>query len=308
LLQARASPAVAAGRHIPSLKQENMTSLRVATINVWNKSGPWLARLPLIRRELERLSPEVVGLQEVLRYRPDAALDAPLSTQNDQATEIADGLGFNLAYGVASDYGNGLKFGNAVFSRHPILEQRSFPLPGIESGESRCLLYALCDTPHGPLPVFVTHLNWKFHHGAVRQRQTAFIAERIAEISVIDGPHLPPVLMGDFNAAPDADEIRYLTGLCAFEGKTVYFADAWQYAGVGPGHTFDRNNGYAAKGREPSRRIDYIFVRGPDREFRGEPLQAEVAFHEAVQAGGETVWPSDHFGVYADLAITPRRF
>jgi endonuclease/exonuclease/phosphatase family metal-dependent hydrolase len=285
-----------------------MTVLRVATINVWNKSGPWLQRLPLIRQELERLQPEIVGLQEVLRFRRDSAADAPLTTSNDQATEIAEGLGFQIAYSVASDYGNGLKFGNAVFSRYPIVEQQSFQLPGLESGESRSLLYASCDTPHGRLPVFVTHLNWKFHHGSVRQRQVAFIAERIAELAPIDGPLLPPVLMGDFNAAPDADEIRYLTGLCAFEGKTVYFADAWVFAGDGPGHTFDRANDYALKAREPSRRIDYIFVRGPDRQFRGEPMHAEVAFNVALRSGAEAVWPSDHFGVYADLAITPRHF
>ncbi|MEO6601253.1 MAG: endonuclease/exonuclease/phosphatase family protein [Polyangiaceae bacterium] len=285
-----------------------MSVLRVATINVWNKAGPWLARLPLIRRELERLVPEVVGLQEVLRFQPDSAQDAPLTVHNDQATEIAAGLGFHIAYSVASDYGNGLKFGNALLSRHPIIEQRSFLLPGVESGETRSLLYGLCETPHGSLPVFVTHLNWKFHHGAVRQRQVAFIAERIAEVSPIGSPHLPPVLMGDFNAAPDADEIRFLTGLCAIDGKTVYFADAWVFAGEGPGYTYDRVNSYAAKAREPSRRIDYIFVRGPDRQFRGEPLRAELAFHAAEQAPAGAVWPSDHFGVVADLAVTLRSF
>ncbi|HYQ41472.1 MAG TPA: endonuclease/exonuclease/phosphatase family protein [Polyangiaceae bacterium] len=285
-----------------------MSVLRVATINVWNKSGPWPSRLPLIRRELERLQPEVVGLQEVLRFRPDSAAEAPLTVHNDQLTEIADGLGYQLAYGVASDYGNGLKFGNAVLSRYPIVAEQRFQLPGSESGETRSLLYAQCQTPHGSLPVFVTHLNWKFHQGAIRQRQVVFIAERVAELAPIGGPELPPVLMGDFNAAPDADEIRFLTGLCALEQKTVYFADAWRFAGEGPGYTYDRANHYAAKAREPSRRIDYIFVRGPDRQFRGEPLRAELAFNAAEPSGAEPVWPSDHFGVVADLAITERRF
>jgi len=285
-----------------------MSVLRVATINVWNKSGPWLSRLPLIRRELERLQPEIVGLQEVLRFRPDGAADAPLTVQNDQLTEIAIGLGYRLAYSVASDYGHGLKFGNAVLSRHPIIAEQSFPLPGSESGETRSLLYVLCETPHGRLPVFVTHLNWKFHQGAIRQRQVAFIAERVAELSPITGPDLPPVLLGDFNASPDADEIRFLTGLCALGGKTVYFADAWAFAGEGPGYTFDRSNPYAAKAREPSRRIDYIFVRGPDRQFRGEPLHAELAFNLPQPGEAEAVWPSDHFGLVADLAITERRF
>ena len=285
-----------------------MSVLRVATINIWNKSGPWLSRLPLIRQELERLQPDVVGLQEVLRFRPQSAPDAPLTTQNDQLTEIADGLGYQLAYSTASDYGNGLKFGNAVLSRHPIVAEQSFQLPGSESGETRSLLYTLCQTPCGSLPVFVTHLNWKFHQGGIRQRQVAFIAERVAELSPIGGPELPPVLLGDFNAAPDSDEIRFLTGLCALDGKTVYFADAWVFAGAGPGHTFDRTNPYAAKAREPSRRIDYIFVRGPDRQFRGEPLRAELAFNRADLACAEPVWPSDHFGVVADLASTERRF
>ena len=284
-----------------------MTLLRVATLNVWNKSGPWLGRLPLIRRELVRLAPDIVGLQEVLRLL-EADGDSPLTSRNDQATELADGLGFQIAYGVASDYGNGLKFGNAVLSRHRIVEQETFALPGVESGESRSLLYALCETPHGTLPVFVTHLNWKFHHGSVRQRQVLSIAEKIAELVAIDGPHLPPVLMGDFNAAPDADEIRFLSGLCALGGKTVYFADAWQFAGAGPGYTYDRANDYARKAREPSRRIDYIFVRGPDRQFRGEPMRAEVAFNAPESAAPETLWASDHFGVFADLELTPRRF
>jgi endonuclease/exonuclease/phosphatase family metal-dependent hydrolase len=290
-----------------------MSKLRVATINVWNKSGPWLSRLPLLRRELERLQPDVVALQEVLRFRPDGAGESPLGTSNDQATEIADGLGFQIAYGVASDYGNGLKFGNAVLSKHTIIAERCLPLPGAESGETRSLLYALCETPHGALPVFCCHLNWKFHHGSVRQQQVVFIAERVAELAPIDGPHLPPVLMGDFNAEPGSDEIRYLSGLCALAGKTVYFADAWRYAGQGDGFTYDRNNQYAAKAREPSRRIDYIFVRGPDRQFRGEPLRCEVAFNTVTETSAantppERVWPSDHFGLFADLATTPRSF
>ena len=285
-----------------------MSVLRVATINVWNKSGPWPLRLPLLRRELERLEPEIVGLQEVLRFRPDSASEAPLTAQNDQLTEIASGLGYQLAYSVASDYGHGLKFGNAVLSRHPIVAEQSFQLPGSESGETRGLLYARCLTPHGSLPVFVTHLNWKFHQGSIRQRQVAFIAERVAELCPIESADLPPVLLGDFNAAPDADEIRFLRGLCALGGKTVYFADAWAYAGEGPGYTFDRTNHYAAKAREPSRRIDYIFVRGPDRQFRGEPVRAELAFNTPELGGEEPLWPSDHFGLFADLAIGERRF
>jgi endonuclease/exonuclease/phosphatase family metal-dependent hydrolase len=47
-------------------------------------------------------------------------------------------------------------------------------------------------------------LNWKFHQGNVRLAQVRFIAERVKELAPVRGPQLPPVLMGDFNAEPEA--------------------------------------------------------------------------------------------------------
>jgi endonuclease/exonuclease/phosphatase family metal-dependent hydrolase len=238
--------------------------------------------------------------------------------QNDQLSELVDGL--NLPDGVsyqrcffeARPYGGGLMLGNGLLSRHPILDARGFALPGEESGETRCLVYALLQTPDGKLPVFVTHLNWKFHHGSVRVRQMHFIVERIDELAP-EGDQaedrLPTVLLGDFNAEPDSDEIRFLRGLHTLEGRSVHFADSWIWAGDGsPGYTFDRKNGFALRSNEPPRRIDYVFVRGPDPALRCEPLRAQLAFTEpATSPSGETVWPSDHYGLLAELAAEPRR-
>jgi len=284
-----------------------MAPFRVATLNVWNKSGPWADRLVLIQRELARLKPEVLGLQEVLRFAPGGEEGFRPTPQNCQATEIAGELPYEISYGEASDYSNGLKFGNALLTRHPVLETFRFRLPDLGSGETRSMLGAILQTPFGTLPVFVTHLNWKLHHGMVRLEQVKFIVERIFEIAPTQGPHLPPVLMGDFNADPDADEIRYLRGLKVEGGKSVFFADAWIYGGDGsPGITWSRANHYALASREPSRRIDYIFVRGPDALLRGEPVHAEVAFASSESRGTEILWPSDHFGVVADLNLASR--
>ena len=41
-------------------------SLSVLTLNVWNREGPWPERLPLIRSWIERLQPDLIGLQEVV--------------------------------------------------------------------------------------------------------------------------------------------------------------------------------------------------------------------------------------------------
>lgn len=278
--------------------------LKIATLNIWNKSGPWPERLRLIRAELEALSPDLLGLQEVLRMSHEGR--PVLTPESDQATEIADGLGYEIAYAAAADYGSGLWFGNALLSRHPIRDRRAIPLPGRETGESRVLLYALIETPHGPLPVFVTHLNWKLHHGSVRLAQVRFIVDRIFELAPLDEKYLPAVLMGDMNAEPDSDEIRHLRGLATIDGKSVYFADAWRYSGSGPGYTFDRKNRFAALAHEPPRRIDYIFVRGPDRKLRGEPLDTRLAFATPEGEGDDALWPSDHFGLMTELVASCR--
>jgi endonuclease/exonuclease/phosphatase family metal-dependent hydrolase len=200
--------------------------------------------------------------------------------------------------------GPGLEFGNALLSRHPILEHQVLRLPGEESGETRCVLYAKLASPHGEVPVFVTHLNWKLHHGSVRVRQIKRLVEFVDERAA-PGKTFPPVLMGDFNAEPESDEIRWLRGFATLDGQSVFFADAWAYGGDGgPGFTFDRRNPYAARSHEPPRRIDYIFVRGPDSHFVGEPLTTRVVFDQPDPDG---VWASDHFGLYSEISATRSR-
>jgi endonuclease/exonuclease/phosphatase family metal-dependent hydrolase len=283
-----------------------MQVLRVATLNVWNRSGPWTSRLRLIRRELETLAPDVVGLQEVMRLvRPGTG--EPVSLEADQAAEIAVGLGYEIAYVGAADYGNGLVMGNAILSRFPLLATRTERLPDEGTREHRAIVHALLETPWGRLPVFVTHFNWRLEHGFVRLKQALFTAAWIEQQAPLEAGFLPPLLMGDLNAEPDSDEIRFLRGLSVQGGKSVHFADAWIYGGDGSaGTTFDLDNDFARKNREPSRRIDYIFARGPDAELRGEPLLAKVVFNTPEVGPGGAIWPSDHFGVYAEIAVEPR--
>lgn len=256
--------------------------MKVATLNIWGFNGPWRERLALIRAELERLRPDLLGLQEV-------------NTRDGvcQAEEIAGGLGYEVAFGPALQREDGSSYGNALLSRAPILAQRVHQLPVLDV-EPRALLSVRVQTEHGALPVFVTHLDWELDRGYARLAQVRHIVATMAEQAQAE---LPPVLMGDFNAEPDSDEIRYLRGLAVVEGAGTHFADAWTQAGDGTaGTTFDRRNDYARAAREPSRRLDYIFTRG-------EPLSAELAFATPTEVDGVTVWPSDHFGLVADLAL-----
>jgi endonuclease/exonuclease/phosphatase family metal-dependent hydrolase len=261
-----------------------MRTFRAATLNIWHRSAPWEERLVAIREGMKTVKPDVIGLQEVLVYEGF-----------DQARLIADGLGYETAWAESSP-NHGYPVGNAILSRWPILSSTSILLPTGGSDETRILLYALIDAPFGKLPFFTTHLNWKLHHGHIRQLQVRAVADAIAKIAP-EGS-FPPVVVGDFNAAPDADEIRFMKGLTALGGECVYYADAFDLAGDGTlGATFSKTNPFAEPLREPERRIDYVFVRGPDDSQRGEPIECQVCFNRS-HAG---TFPSDPFGVVATI-------
>jgi endonuclease/exonuclease/phosphatase family metal-dependent hydrolase len=265
-----------------------MKTFRVATLNIWNRFGPWDERLVALRAGVREVAPDVLGLQEVVRLAPGEGDDL------DQAAALADGFGYHVAYGRARDE---RWYGNAVLSRWPIARSHVYELPRMGTDERRTLLFAEIDAPFGPLPFFVTHLNWKLDDGYVRAAQVREIVHRIEALAKPGA--FPAVLVGDFNAEPGADEIRFLHGLTTLgAARSVYFQDAFALAGDGsPGHTYTRANPFAAPLREPDRRIDYVFVRGRDERFRGEPLEARVCFDQAV----EGTFPSDHFGVTAIL-------
>lgn len=264
-----------------------MRTFRAATLNIWGRFGPWEDRVVAIREGLRSLAPDVIGLQEVLRYEGF-----------DQAALVGEALGYHAAWGKASD-NYGFPLGNAVLSRWPVLRTEVIPLPNGDSDEHRSVLFCELDAPFGALPFFCTHLNWKFHHGHVRQAQVKVVAEAVARLAPV-GATFPPVVVGDFNADPDADEIRFMRGLTGLGGACVYFADAFAVAGDGTlGATFSKRNPFAEVQREPERRIDYVFVRGPDKSLRGEPRDARVCFDEPHRG----VFPSDHFGVVADITV-----
>lgn len=276
-----------------------MNRLRVLTLNIWNRHDPWEDRLRLIREGIRELDPDIIGLQEVLHREGQS-----------QADVIAEGFGYAVAFGAACDLGAGVEFGNAVLSRWPIARKQVFPLPTGATDEARALLLAEIDSPHGRIPFAVTHLNWKFHHGAAREAQVSAIAEILDREAPVDAPALalpppppgggfPPILVGDFNAQPDSSEIRFLKGLHTLGGRSVYFSDTFEQAGHGPGYTFDATrNPYAAGTHEYPRRIDYIFVRGPDRLVRGKPITSRVVFQDLVTG----VAASDHYGVYSEIS------
>jgi endonuclease/exonuclease/phosphatase family metal-dependent hydrolase len=268
--------------------------LSVLSLNLWNDDGPWPARRERVREWIDQLAPDVIGFQEALR-----------TPQRDQVAELLEDRDYQLAYAPAtrfwregSDYSHG-DFGNAIASRFPILESEAIALPDAGDGEKRCALSATLEAPFGPLSFSCTHLHWKFRHGEVRERQVQAVCEFVLRRRVRGG--FPSILVGDFNAEPESAEIRYVTGLQSLGGRSVAFLDAWGRVGSGSGITWSNQNPYARCNLEPDRRIDYVFTGFPMRNGLGQLLACRVVCNDEQDG----VWPTDHFGVYAELRSEP---
>jgi endonuclease/exonuclease/phosphatase family metal-dependent hydrolase len=109
---------------------------------------------------------------------------------------------------------------------------------------------------------------------------------------------LPSVLMGDFNAVEESEAIAALT-------RKAGFIDAFRTANPSqPGLTvWQRMDETAPTVR---RRVDYLFVV-PGETAKGRVLSSRLVLDAPrTLPDGRTLWPSDHYGVMADLDVLAR--
>lgn len=270
--------------------------MRVVTWNVWWRFGPWEPRSEAILAVLRELRPDLVGLQEVWGNGEDnlaAHLASELDMYWNWAPSDAPGRWHRRLGDTTFDVGD------AVLSRWPFTDRAVLRLPtagGRDDGHTA--LYTRVDASVHPVPFFTTHLDSTLHGSAVRCAQVRALAEFVADHRT--GTPFPPVLTGDYNALPDSDEMRLLSGFrTAPPVPGQVLLDAWEYADpCAPSVTWDLNNPFAAQIFEPRGRIDYIHV--------GPPGPGGLGHVRSVRRTGDGpvngVWPSDHAAVVADLA------
>lgn len=249
-------------------------ALRVATYNMHTGIGAD-GRLDLAdtARTLEDLDADVIGLQEV-----DVHWSAR-SAWRDQARDLAAALDMRVFFAPIysldppSEGAPRREYGLAVLTRLPVLHaenheitrlstQSGEPVPAPAPGFPEVLLNARGALVH----VYVTHLDFRADP-SVRAMQV----QDMLRILAADGPDAQQVLLGDFNAPPDAAELSPLWD------RVV---DVWDAVGSGAGSTYPTN--------DPTKRIDYLTV-SPDVT----PTDVRVPASQA----------SDHLPVVADLVV-----
>lgn len=268
--------------------------MRIMSWNLWGRFGPWRERQHAILTTLREVDPDVVTLQEVWE------VDGGMS----QRTLVADALGMYSTGGEEARGGTGLRLGNAVLSRWPIVRPTTLDLT-VDATEPRSAVVAGINAPWGTFPIATTHLSWRPEDGHTRRRQVRAIREHLA---ALPSNGYPAILAGDLNAEPTSDELRALTGLLADEeAPQPVFVDAWQQAnGPAPGWTWDHANPYAARWPWPNRRLDYVLVGLPDSALVQREATGWFAVRDCALAGTSAidgVQPSDHYAVVAELGV-----
>lgn len=263
-----------------------MKSLRIVTLNLWNGQRGVERRMEVLVPQLLALQPHVVTLQEVL--------EQPGGMQ--QAQLIAQALRAECRFGCVDAESIGGPIGNAIVSRLPIRGESQLTLPG-PPGDRRGALRCELETAVGRLSVLTTHLTWELD-GPHHREQQVLVLDEFARAN--PGP-IPTIMTGDFNCTPDSLVHQFLTGRASLGGRGTYWRDCFQRRHPhSDGFTWSARNPYVARSVERNRRVDYIFIGPMKDDGPGAVLHARVVLD---LPGADCVYPSDHFGVFAEIAL-----
>jgi endonuclease/exonuclease/phosphatase family metal-dependent hydrolase len=272
--------------------------LRLLTLNIGGINNEWFAaRGEAVRKGLQSLRPDLICLQEVAYW-----FNGHL---HDQAADI--GSAADLAYEAFSPYGNTeephcRRYGGlAILSHWPFSATRSFKLPSGETTgqDERVALVARILTPVAQVTVATTHLSWRLEEGPTRLKQMQWLLQNLnlnslapasSSPAVSDPSAIGPIVAGDLNASDEEPAIRLISR---------HLQDAFRLKHPhDPGFTWTNTNPWSGRYHMPDRRLDYIFC--PNEGMRLKISAANVALNSP-----NPVYPSDHFGLCADIELLP---
>lgn len=263
------------------------STVRVVTWNVWGRYGAeWEKRQAALEETLAESGPDLICLVESWSQEGST-----------QPGRIAERLGFEHHQFAGDWRQEDWVSGVGLVSRWPMSEALRCPLRSADGEATGQAVHVAVAGERGPIQLFAVMLDYPLDASGRRQEQVRQLVEFMTETVPRKRRGLV-VMCGDFNAGPDSDELRMLTGRSAPAVPGAVFYDAWEMAGDGsPGLTWSNRNPLAAVSLYPDRRMDYILSAWPRRGGAGHPTRCSVL---GVRAPGEQQI-SDHYGLVADL-------
>lgn len=251
--------------------------VKVMTINLRNDSDEWKRRFPLIAAEIDRLEPDIIGLQEI-------------EIADDTAEHLNDLLAArgHAKYNLYQKRKPGIRGfftgeGVGVMSRWPIVEKHHEDLP-----EMRVSVLARVKHPSGG---FIDIANTHLHHMGGAAADAIRVEEMKQTIDLVDRNDdcWPTFLTGDMNTGEASPALKQL-GPAGFVDsyRKVHGAQTPTTGNTSP--IVLREGAFT---QSPRSRIDFVYGRSAGGRTV-QPVASEVGFRNHDAKG---FYPSDHFGV-----------
>ncbi len=247
-----------------------VTTLTIGTLNLRNLADRWEERLPLLLADMAASQPDLLGLQECV-----------YPIQQDRLLGAA-GPG---RYEAHRAWAGRPEYGNSLLVRAPLVAEAA---ERFDLGRNRSALRVVIELAGGArLGMVVTHLHHLTADEAVRDEQAASL------VGWLDGgPGVDALaVVGDFNAGPDEPTYARMQDAgfrsAHLEANGTEPPVTWPSGIVAPAMDTDG----------PPECLDYVWLRG-----RATALACRLAWHRPA-VGDATLYPSDHFGLIADVAV-----
>lgn len=224
---------------IPKKNQKKLTTednqnlrLRILSYNIHHAEGvDGKLDVPRIAQVILSVKPDLVALQEVDK-------NTIRTGKVNQDIELSRLTKMNSVFGSNITFQGG-QYGNAILSKFPIIKNKNFLLPNVDSGEQRGLLQSQIQISNKENVLFFsTHLD---HRRSDTERLAS--AKAINQIISLDNKS-PAILAGDFNDVPDSPTLKELGKVWLRTNKKIL---------------------RTIPASKPSRQIDYIFVQPKER-------------------------------------------
>jgi endonuclease/exonuclease/phosphatase family metal-dependent hydrolase len=250
-----------------------------------NTPNAWDIRKPIVAQAIEDFGPDLLGMQEALRYQWTYLNDQLPGYQevgksvNDNGTSEYTPIFYKKSRFTEVDKGN--------FWLHPN------NTPGVAAWDAklpRVATWVKLQDKQNPGFTFVfINTHWD-HVGATARLNSATLMRSMLKTIAGD---LPVIVSGDFNADQGGAAYRRMTGLDNFADGYHDFNDTYRQIHPGDAGTVGTSLGFDGKGNNDGR-IDWI-------------LQSDMITLDAtidrVSYNGK--FPSDHFPITATLRAIP---
>jgi endonuclease/exonuclease/phosphatase family metal-dependent hydrolase len=245
--------------------------IKVATINILVDTEYWSDRRNLLVAGLKEINADIIGVQEI---------------NEDKANFLVENLDMPYIYKVGDD---------AILSRHPFIQQEIIDLQ-----IRRPAQFVRVEINNKQFIFCNGHYFWG--PGSCQERMIEF--QRLVEYLHQLPPELPIINVGDFNAVPTNPEVQFLR-----KHFTSAYAD---FNCSEPEYTSPT----PLLRKQKLRHLIYlkmtdIFVNHQFKPWRGTLDYIFVSNHVRVKncqlfltepsPENPRIYPSDHFGIVADL-------